>query len=736
MMLPGEIHAIVNGYHGDPLKVLGPHQFRPGDWEVRAFLPAAESASVLIGSKAFPLTREDPAGFFCAKLKGEPQAYKLRILSWQGTETEIEDPYRFNQILSSYDLHLYLEGTNYEAFHTFGAHVVELKGVHGVRFSVWAPNAESVQVCGVFNHWDKNSHPMCPREGGVWELFIPGLKSGEVYKYFVRSRLNLYQQMKSDPFASFAEVAPRNASIVWESPGYDWQDKEWLDLRAKGDILKEPLSIYEVHLESWVHGALNKPLSYRELAQRLVAYVKDLGYTHIELMPTMEHPFSGSWGYQVTGYFAPTSRFGNPDEFKYFIDCCHQAGIGVILDWVPAHFPKDAHGLALFDGTRLYEHEDPRQGEQLDWGTLIFNFGRNEIKSFLLSSAMLWLKEFHIDGLRVDAVASMLYLDYSREKTDWVRNRYGGRENLEAIAFLQRFNELCHSVPGAFTAAEESTDFPGVTRPVFLGGLGFTLKWNMGWMHDMFRYFKFDPFFRRYHHQNITFSLFYSFNENYLLPISHDEVVHGKSSLIGKMPGDEWQRFANVRAFLGYMYGHPGKKLLFMGQEIGQYEEWSEQRPLRWELLQFGLHAGVQNLVRDLNHLLRREAPMYEVDSHFDGFSWIDFNDTENSIIAFIRYSTGKKQMLVFVCNFTSIVRHSYHLGAPLAGEWTEILNTDAEVYGGSGVVTAGKIVTEPIASHFLPQRFTLTLPPLGVIVLRPDSADTSQKFDEAPLRR
>ena len=736
MMLPGEIHAIVNGYHGDPLKVLGPHQFKADEWEVRAFLPHAQTASVVIGATTYPLTREDPAGFFCAVLKGTIQAYRIRLVTWQATEFEIEDPYRFHTLLSSYDLHLFLEGTNYEAFRTFGAHLIEIDGISGVRFSVWAPNAESVQVCGVFNHWDKNSHPMCPREGGVWELFIPGLKGGEVYKYFVRSRLNLYQQMKSDPFASFAEVAPRNASITWHSPGYQWQDQAWLDRRAKGDILKEPLSIYEVHLESWVHGAHNKPLSYRELAERLVSYVKDLGYTHIELMPTMEHPFSGSWGYQVTGYFAPTSRFGNPDDFKFFIDACHQAGIGVILDWVPAHFPKDAHGLALFDGTRLYEHEDPRQGEQLDWGTLIFNFGRNEIKSFLLSSAMLWLKEFHIDGLRVDAVASMLYLDYSRENKEWVRNQYGGRENLEAIAFLQRFNELCHSVPGAFTAAEESTDFPGVTRPVFLGGLGFTLKWNMGWMHDMFRYFKFDPFFRRYHHQNITFSLFYSFNENYLLPISHDEVVHGKSSLIGKMPGDEWQRFANVRAFLGYMYGHPGKKLLFMGQEIGQYEEWSEQRPLRWELLQFGLHKGLQNLVRDLNHLLCTEAPMYEVDSHYDGFSWIDFNDTENSIIAFIRYSTAKKDLLVFVCNFTPVVRYNYHLGAPLAGQWTEILNTDSPVYGGSGVVADGKIHTEPIASHFLPQRFSLTLPPLGVIVLKPDSADTTQMFDEAPLRR
>jgi 1,4-alpha-glucan branching enzyme len=735
-MLPGEIHAIVNGYHGDPRKVLGPHQFVPGVWEIRVFLPHAQSASVIIDDEITPMRREDPAGFFCVELSGEPCAYRIGLKTWHGDEAVIDDPYRFSNLLSSFDLHLFLEGTNYEAYRTFGAHVVEVEGLKGVRFAVWAPNAEAVQVCGTFNHWDKNAHPMMPREGGVWELFVPGLEAGVIYKYFVRSRLNLHQQMKADPFAAYAEVAPKNASIVWDSPGYSWSDDEWLARRASSDVLTAPISIYEVHLESWLHGAHNKPLSYRELASRLVAYVKDLGYTHIELMPIMEHPFSGSWGYQVTGYFAPTSRFGTPDDFRYFVDCCHQAGIGVILDWVPAHFPKDAHGLALFDGTRLYEHDDPRKGEQLDWGTLIFNFGRNEVKSFLLSSAMLWLKEFHIDGLRVDAVASMLYLDYSREGKEWIPNTFGGRENLEAIEFLRRFNELCHSVGGAFTAAEESTDFPGVTRPVFLGGLGFTFKWNMGWMHDMFRYFKNDPYFRRYHHQDITFSLYYSFNENYLLPISHDEVVHGKSSLIGKMPGDEWRRFANVRCFLAYMYGHPGKKLLFMGQEFGQYEEWSEQRPLRWELLQYAYHAGLQNLVRDLNHLLREYPAMHEVDSHYEGFQWIDFHDTENSVISFIRFSKDRKSFLVFACNFTPVVRYNYHIGAPVAGTWTEILNTDELKYGGSGVVNTAPIHTEMQEAHFYPQRFTLTLPPLAVIVLRPDSGDTTQTFDEAPLRK
>jgi 1,4-alpha-glucan branching enzyme len=735
-MQPGEIHAIVNGYHGDPRKVLGPHQQEPGSWEVRAFLPQAQKAEVITAEKTVEMERLDPAGFFRAVLQGSIVDYRLRIVNWQGEEREIEDPYRFSGLLSAHDLHLFLEGTNYESWRSLGAHVITVEGRKGTRFAVWAPNAESVQVCGDFNHWDKNSHPMLPREGGVWELFIPGVGGGEIYKYFVRSKMNLHQQMKADPFAAYAEVAPRNASVVWESAGYEWQDAAWLERRKAGNILEEPLAIYEVHLESWVHKEHNRPLSYRELASRLVAYVKDLGYTHIELMPITEHPFAGSWGYQVTGYFAPTSRFGTPDDFKYFVDCCHQAGIGVILDWVPAHFPKDAHGLALFDGTRLFEHDDPRKGEQRDWGTLVFNFGRNEVRSFLLSSAMLWLKEYHIDGLRVDAVASMLYLDYSREGQEWIPNVYGGRENLEAISFLQKFNELSHAVDGAFTAAEESTDFPGVTRPVFLGGLGFTFKWNMGWMHDMFRYFKHDPLFRRYHHQDITFSLLYSFNENYLLPISHDEVVHGKSSLIGKMPGDEWQRFANVRSFLAYMYGHPGKKLLFMGQEFGQYEEWSEQRPLRWELLQYGFHAGLQNLVRDLNQLLRENPALYEVDSHYTGFQWIDFHDTENSVISFIRYGKNRKDLLVFVCNFTPVVRQNYHLGAPVAGAWREVLNTDAPRYGGSGVVSEGLIVTEAVPSHFFPQRFSLTLPPLGVMVLKPETDDTNQKFAVAPLRR
>lgn len=735
-MLPGEVDAIVHGYHGDPKKVLGPQQFIAGEWEVRAFLPKAQEANVLLGVQSFPMQKDDAAGFFSVKLKGAPQAYRLELLGWDGVRFIIDDPYRFGDLCSAHDLHLFLEGTNYESYRCLGAHPMTVEGVKGVRFSVWAPNAESVQVVGNFNDWDKNSHPMCPREGGIWELFVPGVGQGEIYKYFVRSKLNLYQQMKCDPFGFYAEVAPKNASIVWDSSQYEWQDGAYMEARAQKKYLDEPVLVYEVHLESWAHGAFNKPLSYRELAQRLVAYVKDLGYTHIELMPVAEHPFSGSWGYQVTGYFAPTSRFGTPEDFKYFVDQCHQAGIGVILDWVPAHFPKDAHGLALFDGSRLYEHDDPRQGEHRDWGTLIFNFGRNEVRSFLLSSAMYWLKELHIDGLRVDAVASMIYLDYSREQGDWIPNEYGGRENLQALTFLQRFNELAHQVPGAFTVAEESTSFAGVTKPVFLGGLGFTMKWNMGWMHDMFRYFKFDPYFRRHHHQNITFSLLYAFSENFMLAISHDEVVHGKASLIGKMPGDEWRRFANVRAFLAYMYGHPGKKLLFMGQEFGQYEEWSEQRPLRWELLQFDLHAGLQSFVRDLNALVKKHAALYEVDFHWEGFEWIDINDVENSIISFVRWGKGRTKPLVFICNFTPVVRYHYHLGAPVAGQWREILNSDDVKYGGSGVANPDFFETEPVEAHFRPQRFHLTLPPLSVIVLEPIAPASEEVLDVSPIKK
>jgi 1,4-alpha-glucan branching enzyme len=525
--------------------------------------------------------------------------------------------------------------------------------------------------------------------------------------------------MKADPYAFASEVPPRSGSVVTRLDRYEWSDAAWMEERGKKNWLHEPMAIYEVHLGSWLKGEHHRDLTYRELAETMIPYVVRLGYTHIELMPVLEHPFTGSWGYQVTGYFAPTSRFGGPADFQYFVDQCHRAGIGVILDWVPAHFPKDAHGLAYFDGTALYEHADPRKGEHRDWGTLIFNFGRNEVRAFLISSAMFWLKEYHIDGLRVDAVASMLYLDYSRKDGDWVPNVHGGNENLEAIDFVKRFNEQAHTVPGAITIAEESTSFPAVSRPVYTGGLGFTFKWNMGWMHDMLHYFSLDPVFRKFHHQDLTFSLLYAFSENFVLPVSHDEVVHGKKSLLGKMPGDEWRRFANARAFLAYMYGHPGKKLLFMGAEIGQYEEWNEQASVRWDLLQYPVHNQLQTLARELNHFYRREPALYEVDYHWEGFRWIDIHDVEASVISFLRYSRGRGEFLVFCCNFTPVPRHNYSIGVPEAGFYKEVFNSDAAMFGGSNMGNLGGLGAEPSPMHGLPARMSVTLPPMAVVAFK-----------------
>jgi 1,4-alpha-glucan branching enzyme len=507
--------------------------------------------------------------------------------------------------------------------------------------------------------------------------------------------------------------------VVWDIGRYRWDDAAWMERRAKTNWLKSPVSVYEVHLESWMRGPQGKPLTYREMAVKLVEYVRQMGYTHVELLPVMEHPFSGSWGYQVIGYFAPTSRFGTPDDFKYFVDCCHQAGIGVIVDWVPAHFPKDAHGLVFFDGTALYEHADPRKGEQREWGTLIFNYGRNEVRAFLISSALFWLKEYHVDGLRVDAVASMLYLDYSRKPGEWVPNQFGGNENLEAIDFVRRFNELAHQVPGAFTVAEESTAFPGVSKPVYLGGLGFTMKWNMGWMHDMLDYFGNDPIYRKFHHNNITFSLLYAFTENFVLPISHDEVVHGKGSLLNRMPGDEWRQFANVRAFLAFMWAHPGKKLLFMGQDIGQREEWNHDAGIRWELLEFEPHRKLQALVRELNRLYRALPALYQVDFNCQGFEWVDFHDWENSIIAFLRRGEDPADTVLFCCNFTPVARSKYEFGVPEAGFYEEILNTDSELFGGSNIGNGGLVSSRPLPRHNRPNSISVTLPPLAVVAFR-----------------
>ena len=714
-MTAEEIEAIAGGYHGDAFRVLGPHarNRKPPSkpvWQVRAFLPQAESAAVLRNGAAVPMEKLHPDGFFCAQLPGSPGDYRLRLRLWDGREIEIDDPYRYGPQISDSDLYLHTEGTLYEAWRTLGAHVT----TSGVRFAVWAPNALNVTVVGEFNDWDIRRHPMRRRNGGVWELFIPGLQENTAYKYHIRSHFVGYQQLKADPYAFCCETPPKSASVTWRLDKYEWHDAEWMESRGKKDWLKLPVSAYEVHAGSWMQG-----LSYREMAIKLVEYVKMMGYTHIELLPIMEHPFSGSWGYQVIGYFAPTSRFGTPDDFRFLVDRAHQAGIGVIVDWVPGHFPKDAHGLGFFDGTALYEHADPRKGEHLDWGTKIFNYGRNEVRCFLTSNALFWLKEYHIDALRVDAVASMLYLDYSRKPGEWIPNQYGGNENLEAIDFLRRFNEHAHKVPGVFTAAEESTAFPGVSKPVYLGGLGFTMKWNMGWMHDMLAYFTNDPVYRKFHQNDITFSMIYAFTENFVLPISHDEVVYGKRSLLSRMPGDEWRQFANARAFLAYMWAHPGKKLLFMGQEIGQRDEWSHDASVPWWVLEFEPHRKLQNLARDLNRIYRANPALYEVDFHWTGFEWIDFHDAESSIIAFIRRAEDPKDFLVFCCNFTPVPRKAYEVGVPDEGFYEEILNTDSEYFGGSNLGNGGILSSKPVPMHNHAQSISVTLPPLAVVAFK-----------------
>jgi 1,4-alpha-glucan branching enzyme len=718
-----EIEAIVGGYHGDAFRILGPHSIRrkgsQARWEIRAFLPQAESAAVIIGAERVAMGKQHARGFFAATLNGDPVPYLIGARLFDGREIEIDDPYRFGPQLSDTDLYLHTEGTLLEAWRTLGAHLIDTEGARGVRFAVWAPNAESVTLAGEFNDWDTCRHPMRRRNGGIWEIFIPSLGEGAAYKYFIRSRFAGYQQLKADPYAFYCETPPKSASIVWDPGKHQWHDEAWMQARPQTDWLKSPVSIYEVHLESWLRGPLGEMLTYRDLAVKLVEYVQQMGYTHIELLPIMEYPFSGSWGYQIVGYFAPTSRFGTPEDFQFFVEACHRASIGVIVDWVPAHFPKDAHGLVFFDGTALYEHADPRKGEQLDWGTLVFNYGRNEVRSFLISNALFWLREYHIDGLRVDAVASMLYLDYSRKPGQWVPNQYGGNENLEAIDFLRRFNEVAHSVPGAFTVAEESTAFPGVSRPVYLNGLGFTMKWNMGWMHDMLEYFHADPIYRKYNHNHITFSLLYAFTENFVLPVSHDEVVHGKGSLLNRMPGDEWRQFANVRAFLAYMWAHPGKKLLFMGQEIGQREEWNHNSGIRWELLEFELHRKLQTLMRELNRLYRASPSLYQVDFHYSGFEWVDFHDSENSVISFLRRAEDPTDFLLICCNFTPVPRQGYEIGVPEEGFYEEVLNTDSELFGGSNIGNGGLVSTRRKPCHNRPNSIAVTLPPLAVVVFR-----------------
>ncbi len=627
-----------------------------------------------------------------------------------------------SRLLSDLDLHLFGEGRHYEIYRKLGAHLVEIDGAPGLLFAVWAPNASGVAVVGDFNGWNGGDHGMVPQgESGVWARFVPGLGHGEKYKFEIRWRDGM-TVLKADPYARQFEVPPRSASIAWHSD-YVWRDRAWLESRAaNGHLLDRPVSIYEVHLGSWRRGPYDSSLGYRDLAAQLVPYVKDMGFTHIELLPVMEHPFTGSWGYQVTGFFAPTSRFGTPDDFKYFVDECHAAGIGVLLDWVPGHFPKDGYGLIRLDGTALYEHEDPRRGEHQDWGTLIFNFGRNEVRNFLVANALYWLAEFHIDGLRVDAVASMIYLDYSRKDGEWMPNQFGGRENLEAIDFLRQLNALVHERhPGAVTIAEESTAWPAVSRPLYVGGLGFTFKWNMGWMHDMLRYMSRDTIHRKWHHNDITFSMLYAYNENFVLPFSHDEVVHGKGSLLGKMPGDWWQKHANLRTLLAYKTGHPGKKLLFMGSEFAQSREWNHDHSLDWHLLEYDTHAGLQRLVRDLNHLYVREPALHALDFSPRGFWWIDCNDHEQSVVSFVRRGRHPDDLLVFVVNFTPVARCGYRVGVPLGGRYREVINTDAAIYGGSNVGNGGEVVAGASSLHGQPHSVTLLLPPLACVILKPE---------------
>ena len=626
-----------------------------------------------------------------------------------------------SSFVSEYDLHLLAEGRHFRTWEKLGAHPAEIDGVRGVHFAVWAPNAARVSVAGDFNGWDTAAHPLVVRpEAGVWEGFVPGVEPGAAYKYHVVSRINGYTVDKADPYAFWGALRPDTTSRVCDLGSYTWADQAWMASRAARQSLDAPISVYEVHLGSWmrVPEEGNRWLTYGEAAQKLADYAHEMGYTHVELLPVSEHPFDGSWGYQTIGYFAPTSRFGSPQDFMGFVDHLHQRGIGVILDWVPAHFPKDEHGVVYFDGTHLYEHADPRQGSHPDWDTAVFNYGRPEVRNFLVSNALFWFELYHVDGLRVDAVASMLYLDYGRQDGSWVANRYGGRENLEAIDFLRLLNERVYAEhPDVLMIAEESTSWPMVSRPAYVGGLGFGLKWNMGWMHDMLDYMAKDPVFRAFHHDRITFSMLYAFSENFLLPFSHDEVVHGKGSMIRKMPGDDWQRFANLRLLYGFMFGHPGKKLLFMGCDFGQWSEWNHDASLDWDLLADARHAGLKRLVRDLNTLYRGEPAMHQVDVEQSGFEWIDCNDTQRSAVSFLRHGRNPTDTLLFVCNFTPVTRPNYRIGVPVAGYWKERLNTDATIYGGSGQGNMGGVESNPLPVHGRPHSLSITLAPLGVVV-------------------
>jgi 1,4-alpha-glucan branching enzyme len=734
---PGAVAAIAGGHHSAPFDILGMHPLAVDGKPavvIRTFQPQAAAVSVIREDQLYPMNRVHRDGLFEALFRGETDPFRYRFsitlpdtVGAPERSYETEDPYRYPPVLSDFDLHLFSEGTHFRLYEKLGAHLIEHDGTSGVLFAVWAPNAERVSVIGEFNQWDGRRHPMRPRgTSGLWEIFIPGLQQRDLYKFEIKTRYQGYIAVKSDPFCFASELRPKTASLVWDLNRYRWHDDEWMATRKQRQSLNGPMAIYEVHLGSWrrepdpEYG--HRWMNYREAAESLVPYVKEMGYTHIQLLPITEHPYDGSWGYQTTGYFAPTSRFGTPDDFRYFVDKAHQAGLGVVLDWVPAHFPKDGHGLSFFDGTCLYEHADPRRGEHQDWGTLIYNYGRNEVRAFLLSSSLFWLDKYHIDGLRVDAVASMLYLDYSRNEGEWIPNEFGGRENLEAVAFLKRFNEVVHlEYPDTLTFAEESTAWSQVSRPTYLGGLGFDLKWNMGWMHDMLEYMQKSPVHRRYHHNNLTFSLLYAFTENFVLPFSHDEVVHGKGALLSKMPGDYWQKFANLRALYGYVYAHPGKKLLFMGGEIGQWDEWNHEGEVDWILLDHDSHRKLQECVKALNGLYVREAALHQVDFSWEGFQWIDLHDVDNSIVSFVRRARDPKDFVVVVANFTPVPREGYRLGVPAPGFYRELLNSDSAYYGGSNIGNAGGLPSEPTSWQGQPHSILLTVPPLAVVFFKSD---------------
>jgi 1,4-alpha-glucan branching enzyme len=719
-----DLVRILAGDHGDPFAILGPHPVGEGRWEVRAMLPGAAAAAVVPFGDApeVPMHRLDEAGFFVAAMEGEHRPhYRLRI-DWGYVSEVRHDPYSFFAVLDEDDLAAIRDVGGNRLWHALGGQPRTLGGVEGYSFAVWAPNARRVSIVGDFNGWDSRCHPMRLRhQAGIWELFVPGLGPGAAYKFEMKDASGRMLPLKADPLAFAAEHPPRTASVLARAPEHRWADEGWMQARAAHDPRHTPMSVYECHLGSWarVPDEGDRFLTYRELADRLVPYVRDMGFTHIELLPITEFPFDGSWGYQPVSLYAPTSRFGTPDDFAAFVDACHAAGLGLILDWVPAHFPSDAHGLANFDGTHLYEHADPRQGFHPDWNTLIYNFGREEVMAFLVGNARFWLERFHIDGLRVDAVASMLYLDYSRKAGEWVPNRYGGNENLEAIAFLRRMNETAYAVaPGAMTIAEESTAWPGVSRPVYTGGLGFGFKWNMGWMHDTLSYMGKDPVYRAHHHHDLTFGLLYAWSENFVLPLSHDEVVHGKGSLIQRMPGDRWQKFANLRAYFGFMWGHPGKKLIFMGGEFAQEREWNHDASLDWHLTGDPMHRGVQDLVRDLNHVYRDTPALHEHDCEPIGFRWLVADDRDNSVIAWARFGSTPDRVALVVSNFTPVPREGYRFGVPAAGFYREAVNTDSERYGGSNVGNMGGVTAEASPSHGLPWSVTLTLPPLATLIL------------------